>query len=70
MSGLLIAIPASGETCCEKAAAEGKECKDKCCVTAHKRGKSCAKCNPNQEDLKLKKAGQKSDKNGKAKKPA
>jgi hypothetical protein len=42
-------------TCCEKAAAEGKECKHKCCIAAHKEGKSCEKCNPNQEDLKLKK---------------
>ena len=42
-------------TCCEKAAAEGKECAHKCCVAAHKEGKSCEKCNPNKEDLKLKK---------------
>ncbi len=42
-------------TCCEQAAADGKECKHRCCVTAHKDGKSCEKCNPNKEDLKLKK---------------
>ena len=47
--------PAKKLTCCEKAAADGKECKNKCCVTAHKAGKSCEKCNPNKEDLKLKK---------------
>jgi hypothetical protein len=46
-------------TCCEKAAAESKECKHKCCVTAHKEGKSCEKCNPNKEDLKLKKSDKK-----------
>ena len=46
-------------TCCEKAAAEGKECKHKCCVAAHKEGKSCEKCNPNKEDLKLKKSDKK-----------
>ena len=40
-------------TCCEQAAAEHKECKHKCCVAAHKEGKSCEKCNPNKEDLKL-----------------
>jgi hypothetical protein len=47
-------------TCCEKAIAEGKECKNKCCLSAHRNGKSCEKCNPNQEDLKaMKKAGKK-----------
>ena len=51
--------PEKKQTCCEKAAAEGKECKHKCCVTAHKDGKSCEKCNPNKEDLKLKKADKK-----------
>ena len=51
-------------TCCEKAAADGKECSHKCCVAAHKEGKSCEKCNPNKEDLKLKKrkADKKADK--------
>jgi hypothetical protein len=41
-------------TCCEQAAAMGKECTHKCCVVAHKEGKSCEKCNPNKEDLKPK----------------
>jgi len=56
--------PGKKLTCCEKAAADGKECKNKCCVTAHKEGKSCEKCNPNKEDLKLlkKKADKKADK--------
>jgi len=45
---------AAEKTCCQKAAAEGKECKHKCCVAAHKDGKSCVKCNPNEEDLKKK----------------
>jgi hypothetical protein len=39
-------------TCCEKAKAAGKECTHKCCVAAHKEGKSCEKCNPNKEDQK------------------
>ena len=51
--------PQKQQTCCERAAAEGKECKHKCCVAAHKDGKSCEKCNPNKEDLKLKKTDQK-----------
>jgi hypothetical protein len=51
--------PQKQQTCCEKAAAGGKECTHKCCVTAHKDGKSCEKCNPNKEDLKLKKTDQK-----------
>jgi len=42
----------SDKTCCEKAAAEGKECTHKCCVAAHKDGKSCEKCNKNKEDVK------------------
>jgi hypothetical protein len=51
-------------TCCEQAAAGGKECKHKCCVAAHKEGKSCEKCNPNKEDLNLqkKKADKKANK--------
>ena len=48
-------------TCCEQAATAGKECKHKCCVAAHKEGKSCEKCNPNKEDLKLKKSDRKGD---------
>jgi len=51
------------QTCCEKAIAEGKECRNKCCLSAHKNGKSCEKCNPNQEDLKaMKKDGKKTAK--------
>lgn len=51
--------PGKGPTCCQTAAAEGKECKHKCCVAAHKDGKSCEKCNPNKEDLKPKKTDKK-----------
>ncbi len=51
--------PKKEQTCCEKAAAASKECTHKCCVTAHKDGKSCEKCNPNKEDLKLKKTDKK-----------
>ncbi len=49
-------------TCCQQAAAEGRECKNKCCIAAHRRGKSCEKCNPDKEDLKLKKADPKAAK--------
>ncbi len=38
-------------TCCQEATAKKKECDHKCCVAAHKAGKSCQKCNPNKEDL-------------------
>ena len=60
----ILAGPAfAGEkTCCQKASAEGKECTHKCCVAAHKDGKSCEKCNTNKEDLKLKKKSKKSEK--------
>jgi hypothetical protein len=61
-ASLFLAQTTLAETCCQKAAAEGKECKDKCCIAAHKDGKSCAKCNPNKEDLKLKKAQKKTEK--------
>ena len=54
--------PAKKLTCCEQAAVEGKECKHKCCVAAHKEGRSCEKCNPNKEDLKLKKGDKKAEK--------
>ncbi len=54
--------PAKKLTCCEQAAAEGKECKHKCCVAAHKEGRSCEKCNPNKEDLKLKKGDKRTEK--------
>jgi len=59
----LLANPAlvGGETCCEKAAVQGKECTRKCCIAAHKEGKSCEKCNPNKEDLKLMKKGEKKE---------
>jgi hypothetical protein len=40
-------------TCCEEAAAKNKECAHKCCVTSHRAGKSCEKCNPGKEDLKI-----------------
>ena len=46
-------------TCCQEAAGKGKDCRHKCCVAAHREGKSCTKCNPNQEDLKLKKSNKK-----------
>jgi hypothetical protein len=49
------AKPAKKLTCCEQAAANNKDCANKCCIAAHKAGKSCTKCNPNQEDLKVKK---------------
>ncbi len=45
--------PARKLTCCEEAKAASKECTHKCCITAHKDGKSCEKCNPGKEDLKL-----------------
>jgi hypothetical protein len=45
--------PAKKLTCCEEAAAKDKECPHKCCITAHRAGKSCEKCNPGKEDLKL-----------------
>jgi hypothetical protein len=40
-------------TCCQEAAAKKEECKHRCCINAHKEGKSCVKCNPNKEDLKI-----------------
>jgi hypothetical protein len=43
------------QTCCQEAFAKKEECKHRCCIAAHKDSKSCLKCNPNQEDLKLKK---------------
>ena len=46
---------AGKKTCCQEAAEKGKECRHKCCVAAHKENKSCEKCNPGKEDLKLKK---------------
>ena len=36
------------------------KCSHKCCIAAHKDGKSCVRCNPNKEDLKQEaKKGQK-----------
>jgi hypothetical protein len=66
---VLMTHSALAETCCQKAAAAGKECKNKCCIAAHKEGKSCSKCNPNKEDLKLKKVQKTSEKNTKSQKP-
>ena len=45
--------PAKKLTCCQKAYAQDKECRNKCCLAAHRQGKSCEKCNPNKEDLEL-----------------
>ena len=68
LAGPVIAAEKEKEkTCCEKAAADGKECTHKCCVAAHKEGKSCEKCNPNKEDLKIKK-GKKDEKKDDTKK--
>lgn len=66
----MVAAPATAEpkpakklTCCQKAHAEGKECRNRCCVAAHREGKSCTKCNPGKEDLALlKKAAPKAGK--------
>jgi len=66
---VLMINSALASTCCEKAAAAGKECKNKCCIAAHKEGKSCSKCNPNKEDLKLKKTEKTSGKSTKSAKP-
>ena len=56
-------VLAAEQTCCEKAIAAGKECTHKCCVAAHKEGRSCEKCNPNKEDAKLiKKSDKKEEK--------
>ena len=52
LAGSALAAEKKEATCCEKAKAEGKECTHKCCVAAHKDGKSCEKCNPNKEDMK------------------
>lgn len=50
------------QTCCEEAAAKGKECRHKCCVAAHKDGKSCKVCNSQEQDLKVMKNSKKSEK--------
>ena len=41
-------------TCCQEAKAKNKECTNKCCIVAHKKGQSCVRCNPNKEDLEKK----------------
>lgn len=48
-------------TCCQEAKAKDKECTHKCCITAHKKGESCTRCNPDKEDL-AKKDAKKTDK--------
>lgn len=62
LAGSLLAADqkAATRTCCEEAAAKGKDCRHKCCVAAHKEDKSCKVCNPQEQDLKVmknKKAG-------------
>ena len=47
------------QTCCEIAISKGKECDHKCCIAAHRAGKSCEKCNPTKEDLAAQKAAKK-----------
>ena len=53
----LLSMPALAEakklTCCQQAFQEKRECKNKCCIAAHKEAKSCTKCNPNKEDAEL-----------------
>ncbi len=57
------AAVAAEKTCCQKAIEAGKECKHKCCLVAHREGRSCQKCNPHKEDAKLiKKTEQTTDK--------
>ena len=48
-------------TCCQEAKAKNKECTHKCCITAHKKGESCTRCNPDKQDLE-KKGAKKADK--------
>ena len=46
----LLAMPAwAGESCCDKAKKEGKECGHKCCVEAKAAGKACEKCTPKEK---------------------
>ncbi len=54
------------QTCCELAAAKSKDCRHKCCVAAHRDGKSCTVCNPQQQDLKLKRYSKKAVKSAEA----
>lgn len=70
LAGFVPGATADGKklTCCEKAALENKECTNRCCIMAHRQGKSCEKCNPNQEDLailKKRKAGEAKKADGK-----
>lgn len=55
VAGSLLLSGASvlAKTCCEKAFAEKKECKNRCCIAAHREKRSCLKCNPGREDLKI-----------------
>ena len=54
------------QTCCQEAAAKGKECRHKCCVAAHKDGKSCTVCNSQEQDLKAKKKNTKKSETSKS----
>jgi hypothetical protein len=64
LAGVAVAAekPVAKLTCCQEAAAAKKECRHKCCIAAHKEAKSCTKCNPNKEDLKVKKDDKKEEK--------
>jgi len=58
LSVLMINVAVAAEkavklTCCQEAAAKKEECKHRCCINSHREKKSCVKCNPNKEDLKL-----------------
>ncbi len=56
-------------TCCEKAFEAGKECRNKCCLAAHRTNKSCEKCNPEKQDLAvMKKLAEKKKQGAAAKK--
>jgi len=53
-TGISVADPKARKlTCCQDAAAAGRECAHRCCQAAHQKGKSCQKCNPGREDLIL-----------------
>ena len=41
---------ATGQTCCTRAKAAGKECDHLCCVKARKDKKVCETCNPKKEE--------------------
>lgn len=40
----------AGESCCQKAIKDSKECSHPCCVDAKKEGKVCEKCNKDLKD--------------------